>query len=483
MWLIAQSLGSKVANLLTHFILAWLLSKTDFGLIALAYTVAAFASLTQQAGHREILVQRQAHFHRWANAAFWMSLAMACMGTALMVVSAPVAAFMFHEPRVIGLILILGLATPLEAMAIVPTARLQSQLQFRTLSMIGITSAFLTLALTLIAASPMLNLGAYAFVAPRPIVALLSLVAYWRAASVRVLWNPQFKRWKHMFADSGVMWGIAVMNMILLYGDNLTLGLLCSTAVLGSYYFAYNLSFQTTQMVVSNLQSALFPALSRLADDPPRQTQAFFRASRISGAVGVYLCLLQAAVAAPVIEIVFGNKWQEAIPLVQLLSIAIACNTACGPTLSLMQAQGRFRFLFYYQILTATLFLGAVMIGALVGQATGVAVSLIVLNLVSTPVTTYVATRPGGGRAHTVFWLVVTPLALGTIAILPVFLFATWWRSWGIYSNALRILMVLGVSGPLYAVLVRHTMPDVWLEVSSRIRLLRGRARPAAAHG
>src|SRR3954470_6728441 len=90
-WLTAQTLGSKLVNMVGQVLLARLLLPEAWGLVGEAYSVTAFAILIQQAGLREILIQRQAHFGRWANPAFWMSLTLGCLGALAMVILAPIA--------------------------------------------------------------------------------------------------------------------------------------------------------------------------------------------------------------------------------------------------------------------------------------------------------------------------------------------------------------------------------------------------------
>src|SRR5687767_7719447 len=100
-------------------ILARLLLPEAWGMIGMAYSVTAFAGLIQQAGIREILIQRQSHFGRWANPAFWMSLTLGCLGALVMVILAPVAAWMYEDSRLIWLILILAISAPFSGLDIV----------------------------------------------------------------------------------------------------------------------------------------------------------------------------------------------------------------------------------------------------------------------------------------------------------------------------------------------------------------------------
>jgi O-antigen/teichoic acid export membrane protein len=106
--------------------------------------------LIQQAGLREILIQRQGHFNRWANPAFWMSLTLGCMGALIMVMLAPVAAWMYEDWRLLGLVLLLALSTPFAGLDIVPDAKLTSELRFRYLAWVKWLTAVGTMGLSIV---------------------------------------------------------------------------------------------------------------------------------------------------------------------------------------------------------------------------------------------------------------------------------------------------------------------------------------------
>jgi len=473
-WLMIQAIGTKGATNLAQIILAWMLSERDFGVWSMATTATAFASLAQQAGQREILIQRHAHFDRWANPAFWMALLMGCIGMVAMIAAAPLAALVFHhELRLIPIIMILAICAPIDALAVVPNARLQTQMRFRTIGTVGIATAVLTLILQVLFASPLCNFGVYSFVLPRPAVSLITTVAYWWAAPIKIRRNPQFRRWKYMIKDSGAIWGLAVTGAIIMYGDNLTIGIICGDKILGLYGFAYNFSYQTVQLVLSNLQSALFPALTKLAADPVRQVNAYLRAARISAVVGCFGSLLQAVLAAPMIHFVFDPKWYPAIPVFQVLSISTAINSLCGPIVSLFQAQGRFAFFFRYQLFTTALFIVAVVIGALKAEALGVAWGLLILNFLITPLTVTLAVRPGNVDFRQVLGYIIPTAGLAVLAVIPALAVSVALHAWSVKSNALTVVLGIGLSGPLCLLVLKTWQPWVWQEFT---RALRGRS-------
>lgn len=493
-WLMAQTVGSKAINMVGQVLLAWLLSPADFGLVGLAYTVTAFAGLIQQAGLREILIHRQGHFNRWANPAFWMALTLGCIGALLMLAAAPLAAWMYEEPDLIGLVLVLALATPISGLDIVADAKLSSEMRFGYLAAVKWIAAVMQMGLSVLFAS--WRMGPYAFVLPVPIVAVVRFTLLWLVARPRVRWNPHLRRWKYLLTDSTTLFLAGFFVMLTWQGDYMVLGVMHDAKTVGIYFFAFNLSIQTMQVLTNNLAGVLFPALSKLQEDPVHQTRAFLRANQLLAMVGVPLCLLQAALAGPVMALLFNSWWYPAIRVLQLLSLGMAVRLVASPGGSLMQAQGRFKTYLLTNAINAVVFLGLVAAGSWVGQwaldhgtqlggdvpaAVTVAAAVMLYFALIGPVFLYVAIRPGGGRWSDVGRIYGAPLLAGTLAIgaaviagrqVPMMESANW-------RQAIRVVVIVLCSTALYLPLIRRVAPAGWEELRARL----GGLRPTPARG
>jgi len=416
LWLLAQTLGSKGVTVIGQYVLAWLLSKEDFGLIALALTVASFAGVAQQLGVRQVLIQRGDRFGRWANAGFWMSLMAGVVAAFTILASAPLAAAIYHDQRLIAPICILAAAAPLESLWVVPSAQLSSQLKFGLLAKCGLFNTVATTCLTIFFAS--MGLGVYSFVFPRPLAAVAQAAILWYLAPVPIRRTLDLGRWRFMLRDATLLMGVSLFTMFLLQGDYLLLGLTASTAVVGVYYFAYSLSSQTLQLVSATLGSALFPALSTLQSDPARQKRSCINACRALALFGVPACFVQAALGEPVIRMIFADKWNQAIPIFQVLSVGMAMTVAGTAATSLMQAQGRYKLYLSWTAICASGFMLHVAGGALFGGAFAVGVAVCVFYFIFGPIGLYTAIRPAGGTWRDVAHVYALPVALGALATL-----------------------------------------------------------------
>ncbi len=479
-WLMAQTVGSKLVNTVGQVILAWLLAPEYFGLIGLAYTVTAFAGLIQQAGLREILIHRQEHFNRWANPAFWMSLSLGVAGAVITLILAPVAAWMYEDRQLIPLVSLLAVNVLLSPFEVVPDAKLTSELRFRYLAVVKWITAVGTMGLSIIFA--LMGKGAYSFVLPLPIITLVRLVMLWSAARPPIRWQFHFKRWKYLMNDSALLFAANFFIILTWQGDYMILGIMHDPKTVGIYFFAFNLATQTMQVFTQNLIGVLFPALSKLQHNIAHQTRAFLKAAELLAVIGVPLCLLQAALAGPGINLLFNSWWQDMIRVLQLLSIGMAVRLVASPGGALIQAQGRFKTYLVTNAINAVFFLGLVWLGAWLGKfvpqthlpaARYVAGAVMVYFTLIGPVFLWIAIRPGGGKWRDVWRVYFAPMAASLIAVGVAVGFGRMIQSMPMSNDRvrqlLRIVAILLWSTVLYIPLIRMMAPVAFKELLERL--------------
>lgn len=469
-WALSGSTAGKLISLIAQALLAWLLIEEDFGLVGLALTVSAFAGLIRDAGIREMLVQRGDKFDEWSPPAVWISLTFGVVASLAMVVVAPGIADFYESPRVEGLIRVLALGVLLQGPSIVPMARLASKLQFRTVTIIELVAAGGSSALSVLLA--LMGMGAYSFVVPIPIFAVLKSVVSWWIARPPVTMSPQFSKWRPLLGDSLTLVTSGLLATVWWQGDYIVLGRFHETAVVGIYYFAFRLSVQTFSLLAGQISSVLFPALSTITGNEERQTKAFLRAASVVVFVGSFLSLLQAAVAEPLINLVFADRWQPAVPVLQILSVGMAFRVIGSPAGSLFYAQGRFRTVLYLHALYAAVFMLLVTTAAQYGGAVSVAFAVSLFFAMHSLVQTYIGIRPGGAGmkdAARVFFPGLPVAALSAAFGWTV----AWLVSPLVGSDLVRLVVTLLVSVPVYLALVRRMMPEVWKESVLRVRDLK----------
>lgn len=274
-WMASQAFLTKATGTIGQLCLAWLLTRSDLGRVGLALTIAQFASILQQAGLREILVQRHLNFARWVNSAFWLSVCLGIASAAIMLALIPAAVQFYHEPQLKVMIAILSISSVAASMGAVPQAALEITLRFKYIAAVNAIQGIIQVGVSIILA--WLKFGAVSVVVAQALAMFFKTAAFLIAAKLPVAPRLQFKRWRFLGGDASNLLVAYFFLNIVWQGDYAILGHTKGTATVGIYYFAFNLSTQTIVLLASSLWTVLFPTLSKMTNDPPRQLQAFLR--------------------------------------------------------------------------------------------------------------------------------------------------------------------------------------------------------------
>jgi O-antigen/teichoic acid export membrane protein len=466
-WLMLQTILTKVVNSLATLLVAWYLLPADYRVAFLAFPINLFLSVFQQVGIDKVLISRGTEFSKWANAGFWMSTTAGFASGLLILATAPLAARFYHSPSLFGLLAWLAVLAPATGITTVHQAWLQYQLKFKLLGMLGIVSAVFQALLTVFMAYR--GYGAYAIVVPLVAAGLLRFVVLVTQVRIPIQFHPDVDKWRHLIKDGSFATLIQFMFLVVTQGDFLLLGAVFAedSDVPGIFSFVFNLSISLLTPLVMNLSAVIFPALSTMAHDRAQQVRIFLRASKTLAAFAVPLFLLQAAVAQPVLRAIYHEKWEAAIVPLQILSICMAVRVVCVTNFALYSAQGRFR---YHGILTtvyAVLFLATVYAGATRGTVVSVAVAETIFFIIFDNINLYLAVKPGGGTFADVLKLYVAPF-VGSAVALAVALGVGYALPAPLNGNVARVLMISMISFVLYVPLLRLMDRDSFAQIAGQ---------------
>jgi PST family polysaccharide transporter len=465
-WMLGQSVASKVVTTAAQIILGWLLFEKDFGRISLAFTVYSFPALLQQAGLRDVLTQRQRRFRRLANPAFWLALCSGTLAALIMIAAAPMAQKAYHKD-IVGLVFLLAVSAPFEALATTPYAQLQVEMRFRAIAAIYTWNIVANAALSILFA--WFGLGAYSIILPRPILAAVQAIALlsWKRPPIKL--HPELRLWKQLIGPLSMLMAVSLSNTLVSQADYMSLGLFHSAEIVGVYFFAFGIALQTLRLVAGSVSSVMLPALSRLQGNREHQVQVAMKTMRVMACVSIPALLFQAAVARPVLNVLFQHKWDAAVPIVQILSIGLALDAMNWVGGSLLQAQGNFRRYLTLSVTTSLTFLLVVLITAYYYAAVGVATAVAINYLVLGPVFLVLAMAPSGIRASELLRLYLRPILIGAATAGVATLAGHIVRGNSAMSDILRIAVITAVSALIYFPLLKILTPDVWDEMHGRI--------------
>jgi PST family polysaccharide transporter/lipopolysaccharide exporter len=263
-------------------------------------------------------------------------------------------------------------------------------------------------------------------------------------------------------------------RMLLDQSDYMSLGLFrIPLPMVGIYANGFKFSIQTMRLVMVNMTTILFPAFTKLNNQPNRQYEAFFKAQRILAMVGVSGCLLQAAIAKPFAYLFFPSEWHPSIVIMQILSLGMATRMIAGGSYALLKSQGRFatvRNNFWGCAVAQVVALTAVL--SLGGGIVAVSVVVAITAALAGPIVFYVAIRPFGGGWSNVASVLFPPLvcAIGSVGTAWLIGQAMETGGQGRLQYLLQFAVICLVSVVLNALFARLWMRPVWNDLWARLR-------------
>src|SRR2546430_2440270 len=132
--------GKFILNLVSTIILARLLTPRDFGLVAMVTTITGFLRVFKDAGLSIATVQRERITHAQVSNLFWVNVAVSVLGSLIVAAAAPVIARFYHNPRLIGVTLILSTTFIISGSTVQHQALLKRQMRFKALALIEVGS-------------------------------------------------------------------------------------------------------------------------------------------------------------------------------------------------------------------------------------------------------------------------------------------------------------------------------------------------------
>ncbi|MEM6798826.1 MAG: lipopolysaccharide biosynthesis protein [Planctomycetota bacterium] len=309
-------------------ILARLLSKGDFGLVAMASVFSGFASMFVDAGLSKATVQSKDLTPEQATNLFWFTTALGTLISVCFALLAWPISWFYGEPRLFAIVCVMSLSYFGVGVTMQHRSLMRRRMQMWTLGVVGLGSQIVAILLSLGWAywkqgSPD---ACWALVI-KPIVAVyLSSVIFWFLCP----WRPGFPKrgvgTMKLTSFGAVITGSNTIMYFITQADFLLVGWYWGDELLGVYERAYRLLLAPIRAISSPLGSATVPALSRLTDKPQLYREAFVKASRASATAQVPVISFIAIYAEETVLCMLGPNWQEAVPVFIYLLPAVFLN-------------------------------------------------------------------------------------------------------------------------------------------------------------
>ncbi|WP_165968789.1 oligosaccharide flippase family protein [Arthrobacter crusticola] len=341
MWqALAHSIGRAIV-LVTIVVLARLLSPEEYGLVALALVLMAYAEMIADAGVNQALVYLKPSPEN-SRAALLIAAVVGGSLTVGAVVAAPVIAAVFDRPEVEVLVQVLAISLLGSALAAVPEALLRRDLLFPRLTVAAIIRSVVTGSLALGLAFA--DYGALSLAVGTVAGTIAYAVSCWLLLPGGVpwkIWRARRAALRANLAFGAPAAGSNLLVRLIFDVDYVIIALLLGAQALGHYTLAFRLPEQLIMNVFYLLSTVVFPLYSRARSDLERLRGGYLKIVQIQSLYGVTAGVGLAVVAHMLVPVVFGDRWGQAVlPLVFLSMYAAVRALGAGAT-DIYKALGR----------------------------------------------------------------------------------------------------------------------------------------------
>ena len=331
MWQGLAFAAGKMFVLVTIIVLARLLSPEEYGLVALALVLMAYAETIADAGVAQALIYLP-HTAEVVRSALLISVVLGVLLASGAILAAPAIADLFNLSEVAPLMQILSISLLATALAVVPEALLRRDLHFRRMTAAPVLRAATMGAVTLSLAFA--GYGAWSLAVGTAAGSIVYAAACWFLLPGRTPW--QIWRVGKDALRANLKFGAPAAGSSLLARaifdiDYLIIGLLLGANALGFY----TLAFRAPELVIINvlfvLSTVLFPLYAKVRTDPDRLRIGYLKSVEIQALYGVTAGVGLAVTAPVMVPAVFGPQWGDAVlPLVFLSLYGAARSLGAG---------------------------------------------------------------------------------------------------------------------------------------------------------
>lgn len=361
-WTSIERFGTLAISFVSNMILARLLTPDDFGTIGMLLFFISMAQTFVDSGFGSALIQKKDINQNDVNTVFYINLGMALFSYVVLFFAAPYIASFYNIPLLKDLLRVQSLVVLIQGITITQTVQLRKKLEFKKLSICHIIGT-LVLAIAGIM-SAWLGMGVWSLVIRTLAGAAVTSALLWIVGK----WKPSLIFSVASFKELFGFGGFVLLSGILITVSNniqsMILGKMFKPATVGNFTQARTLRNIPSEGVSSVIGQVLYPDFSNNQNDDLLIKQKLEKSAYlISYAVScvMALCIL---VGEPLIKVVYGGQWDEAIPYFQILCLGGLPICLQDININVIKAKGHSGALFLCNLIKITIYVALMICGA-----------------------------------------------------------------------------------------------------------------------
>ncbi|AWY38580.1 polysaccharide biosynthesis protein [Pseudomonas putida] len=322
-WIFTEKFGLIFLSMITFVIYARLLSPEELGVGTVIIAIVEVIGILYSSVLEDPLVRLERLDERQIATAFWAAVLASLASIALI---SGVAVLWLDSPNLQWMTAVASVKILFTMMARVYVAQMRRSSNFRMLAsrtllgkvfggVAGIAVAFW-------------GLGAWAVIAQALVMELVSIIVLMNGDRRRIPWIIDLPFLRELLRAGLPVAINTLSSQTLQRGVNVVLGITAGTHAVGMFNLAMRIIDLPRTAFYNGLMSYALPAFARRRAEPERLIGFICDSTAVSGFLLTPVFIGIAVTAEDIILLIFGAKWADAIPMLQVL----ACTAAIGNT-------------------------------------------------------------------------------------------------------------------------------------------------------
>jgi len=320
-WIFTEKFGLILLSMITFVAYARLLSPAELGVGTIIIAIVELVGLIYSSVLEDPLVRLERLEDKHISTAFWAAVLVSL--ASIVLISLAVLLYT-TDPVLRWMTALASVKILFTMMARVYVAQMRRSGNFKMLAsrtLLGkIVGGFAGIAVALC------GLGARAVIAQALIMEFVSIIVLMRADRRRIAFHIDGAFLRELIKAGTPVAINALSSQTLQRGVNVVLGMTAGANAVGMFNMAMRIIDLPRTAIYNGLLSYALPAFSRRSAEPLRLLGIIGDSTVVSSFLLTPLFLGIALTASDLILLIFGAKWAEAIPLLQVL----ACTAAVG---------------------------------------------------------------------------------------------------------------------------------------------------------
>ena len=336
-WMILAQLLDRGIGLVSTLILARFLAPDDYGIVAMAMSVAGLLNLLRAFGLEVVLIQHPSPQRIHYDTAWTMNIIVSIfVGLSLLALAVPMASF-YREPQLTLVMALLGLAPVVEALRNIGVVNfrrdLDFDLEFRFLFIGRLIRFVVAVSLAFLLRNHWALVWGILISRVAEVVLSYAMNAYRPRLSLGALGELfHFSKW---------LLSKNLIQLLTQRSSDFVVGRFSGAAALGLFNVANEIASLPSSELAAPINRAIYPSFARQAAD-----RGALRRSLLDVVAMVFLLTLPLGVGLIatshlIVPLMLGPKWLETIPIVSTLALYGLLDGLSSNTGSMFLALGK----------------------------------------------------------------------------------------------------------------------------------------------